>query len=108
MRNAGVDVLLDALDDLVHAADQIARGVVCRVAALHRRLRERDAVAVQLRVLELFKCFLVRLAHANAELRRDVDLVEGTASLFAGSLNRDRPSLFFVQTAHIDKPLRDG
>ena len=27
---------------------------------------------------------------------------------FAVSLNRDRPSLFFVQTAHIDKPLRDG
>ena len=27
---------------------------------------------------------------------------------FAGSLNRDRPSLFFVQAAHIDKPLRDG
>ena len=27
---------------------------------------------------------------------------------FAGSLNRDRPRLFFVQTAHIDKPLRDG
>ena len=28
--------------------------------------------------------------------------------LFAGSLNRDRPRLFFVQAAHIDKPLRDG
>ena len=27
---------------------------------------------------------------------------------FAGSLNRDRPRLFFVQAAHIDKPLRDG
>ena len=27
---------------------------------------------------------------------------------FAGSLNRDCPSLFFVQAAHIDKPLRDG
>ena len=27
---------------------------------------------------------------------------------FAGSLNRDRPLLFFVQAAHIDKPLRDG
>ena len=29
-------------------------------------------------------------------------------ALFAGSLNRDRPRLFFVQAAHIDKPLRDG
>ena len=29
-------------------------------------------------------------------------------ALFAGSLNRDRPRLFFVQSAHIDKPLRDG
>ena len=29
-------------------------------------------------------------------------------SRFAGSLNRDRPRLFFVQAAHIDKPLRDG
>ena len=27
---------------------------------------------------------------------------------FAGSLNHDRPRLFFVQAAHIDKPLRDG
>ena len=27
---------------------------------------------------------------------------------FAGSLNRDRPRLFFVQAAHIDKLLRDG
>ena len=27
---------------------------------------------------------------------------------FAGSLNRDHPRLFFVQAAHIDKPLRDG
>ena len=27
---------------------------------------------------------------------------------FAGSPNRDRPRLFFVQAAHIDKPLRDG
>ena len=27
---------------------------------------------------------------------------------FAGSLNRDRPRLFFFQAAHIDKPLRDG
>ena len=27
---------------------------------------------------------------------------------FAGSLNRDRPRLFFVQAAHIDKPFRDG
>ena len=27
---------------------------------------------------------------------------------FAGSLNRDRPRLFFVQAAHIDKPLRNG
>ena len=27
---------------------------------------------------------------------------------FAGSLNRDRPRLFFVQAAHVDKPLRDG
>ena len=27
---------------------------------------------------------------------------------FAGSLNRDRPRLFFVQATHIDKPLRDG
>jgi len=35
-------------------------------------------------------------------------LARQRAVLFAGSLNRDRPRLFFVQAAHIDKPLRDG
>ena len=35
-------------------------------------------------------------------------LARQRAVLFAGSLNRDLPRLFFVQAAHIDKPLRDG
>ena len=35
-------------------------------------------------------------------------LARQRVALFAGSLNRDRPRLFFVQAAHIDKPLRDG
>ena len=35
-------------------------------------------------------------------------LARQRAVLFAGSLNRDRPRLFFFQAAHIDKPLRDG
>ena len=35
-------------------------------------------------------------------------LARQRAVLFAGSLNRYLPRLFFVQAAHIDKPLRDG
>ena len=35
-------------------------------------------------------------------------LARQRVALFAGSLNRDLPRLFFVQAAHIDKPLRDG
>ena len=35
-------------------------------------------------------------------------LARQRAVLFAGSLNRDLPRLFFVQAAHINKPLRDG
>ena len=35
-------------------------------------------------------------------------LARQRAVLFAGSLNRDLPRLFFFQAAHIDKPLRDG
>ena len=35
-------------------------------------------------------------------------LARQLVALFAGSPNRDRPRLFFVQAAHIDKPLRDG
>ena len=108
MGDAGLNIVINPLQDLIRGADHAASGIIFYIPALISGFGQRNPVLIVLRVAIGAVSFFAGIAHHNANLGGDIDGVKVPAVNIAELLDfRDAiPNLVSSQTGWQPAPAK--